>query len=447
MADNVLAQTPAFAAVVVPCNQHEVDQIVRNFELWSRPDTRPFSSETDHKPKLILVFNNDQGKKFVSNIRSEFIKYEMGRFFCNLDFFFLNLSGESDLYQRNYSFAAGSQGYKAGPNNQFFETMRLSATVGMYIFLMEVDCIPIRPNWLGRLITITENSERFFVMGSAYRGRGTLGASYARHINGNAVYAVGDPDFQRFIEFFWEPRLREVVEMEDRRIAYDCVLEMIFSRMKSYTPNDTDWEYWKNFSSKFRYCEYIQNISGAIDIDDPIPDLVSQVLSASPETYIIHSQAVASAVNSTAPADWGLKPKSRQANSNSTRKEMGFVSIHPSENVLRDGLKYILNKDSNSHLMILFSSGVSEDTEILSTLTLEADEPVTLSAMLCRHGETPFEGSSPTPISLNKGENVISLSHRFKKSHPGLRLQIYGQPEGGKVRILSARATVIDSMS
>ena len=126
----------------------------------------------------------------------------MDRFFRGVFFEYLDLTGDRDIYERDYKKPVGETGFKAGPNNQFFETMRRVSGYGKYSFLMETDCLPIRRGWLSRLQDIVAGSEPFWILGSAYRGQNQLSKTYLRHINGNAVYASGVPDFQEFLADF-----------------------------------------------------------------------------------------------------------------------------------------------------------------------------------------------------------------------------------------------------
>lgn len=278
-------------AVVVPTLAVEVPQLIANMNLWSREQFIPFEAPPIARPKLIFVFNNRTAESHSDELHATFIRKKLDRFFSFLDIRFLELSGDNDVYIKDYSKDAGAQGYKAGPNNQFFQTMRLVESDGPFIFLMESDCVPIRRNWLSRLENLVRKAERFWILGSHYRGAGTIDDQFRRHINGNAVYAVGDSEFQEFVATFWEPRLRSQVTSLDKRIAYDCALEFAFSQ--SWRTDPEAWLKWKQVAHLFRFTTYIQNISAAIDTNQPAKFLASDVMHEDPDTYIIHNKRLA----------------------------------------------------------------------------------------------------------------------------------------------------------
>lgn len=277
-------------AVVMPSNASEVPQLLANFALWGTPGFAPCATEPQSKARLVVSFNNDTAQTAEPELQAAFDKADLGRYFSGLSFVYCGLYGDKDRYERDYTKAVGQDGFKAGPNNQFFETLRLARGMGPYIFLMEADCMPVRPDWLSRLAYIVSEGDSFWIMGSAYRGAGTLDDQFRRHINGNAIYNVDDPEFIAFIETWWYPKLTAIISNIDKRIAYDCALELIFA--KPWREDREAWNKWKQVAHKFRYTTYIQNISASVDINQPRADLVSLLLE-DPETYIVHNRKVA----------------------------------------------------------------------------------------------------------------------------------------------------------
>lgn len=278
-------------AVFVPTNVHEVPAILDNFALWARREFRPsFEVQMRKRVKLVFVFNNKSARGAVKDIEAQFEKYEMSRYFSGLEFEFLALEGERDLYERDYTKVVGDMGFKAGPNNQFFDTIKLMQPYGRYAFLMETDCMPIRKGWLSHLQKLVDCAEPFWVMGSAYRGQERLSKSFVRHVNGNAVYAVGDPAFQEFVDAFWSKHTWRLIRDVDKRLAYDCVLEIIFSEEGIREENRMD--VWKSIAHKIRYTDYIQNISGNGDIAKSDLSLVDKLRRESPHSFLLHNRTV-----------------------------------------------------------------------------------------------------------------------------------------------------------
>ena len=225
-----LLDPPGLAAVVVPTNRHEVPAIFENFRIWNDPAYAPLTDAQMHgqgiRPLLAFVFNDARTDE--SDIRTAFDLHGMERYFSGLDITYLDLTGARDRYERDYNRDVGDEGFKAGPNNQFFLTMREAARFGTYVFQMETNCVPLAPGWVGAIDNAVRQAGPFWILGTRYYGVHPLEPAYVNHLNGNAIYAAGDDDFQTFLNSYWEPWTRKLVAGKDRRLAHDCILE-IFS--------------------------------------------------------------------------------------------------------------------------------------------------------------------------------------------------------------------------
>lgn len=288
----------ALGAVVVPVVASSREQILANLALWARPEAAPMLWPRAYEPDLVFSFNNRASADLLEPaIKAAFAASGLSSSFRALRFERLDLSGEADVYQTDYSQPAGPQGYKAGPNNQFFETMRRVRDSGRYVFFMEPDCVPIRSDWLGQLMDRLEKADAW-IIGSIYRGRGTLDRRFMRHLNGNAIYAVGDPAFQEFLVDLRQ-RLATLLA-EDPRYAYDLALEVLIAAAScDATATDDEralWKYFQPIAHRFQATDFIQNIAARIDVQDPDPSLLDDVRAGSPGTYVIHNSALARAV-------------------------------------------------------------------------------------------------------------------------------------------------------
>lgn len=284
--NEILGET-LLGCIFVPTNSREIDLIIENFKLWAIPDFSPITERNiSSKPDLVLVFNNSSAKPHEEKIRQSYDKHSMSRYFGSLNFEYLNLEGEADVYIRDYTQPVGEMGFKAGPNNQFFQSLRRVEKYGRYAFLMETDCIPIRRGWLTKIQNLTDNSEPFWIMGNPYRGLEKI--DHVRHLNGNSIYAVGDAGFQRFVSEFWEHHTWRLVRTKNNRLAYDCIIEIMFSE-----PNIRDdgiLAEWRRCAHMFRNTGFIYNLSGKKDITDTDEHLIKRIRSSSPETYILHNR-------------------------------------------------------------------------------------------------------------------------------------------------------------
>jgi len=287
--ENVTGQS-RLGCVFVPTNAREIEAILDNFRLWAEPALSPSADgPLVHKPALVFVFNNTSAMNQQNRIASAFREYGMGRYFRDIRFEYLDLEGEHDAYIRDYTQPVGDRGYKAGPNGQFFASLRKVAGHGRYAFLMETDCLPVRRGWLSQIQKLVNTAEPFWIMGSSYRGQQMLSKDSVRHINGNSVYAVGDPDFQAFVLDFWEHHTWRLIREKDKRLAYDCILEIMFSEQSLRDGNTMD--VWKRAAHNLRYCDFIQNISGNQDIAETNESLVPRIRREFPDTYILHNRA------------------------------------------------------------------------------------------------------------------------------------------------------------
>ena len=282
-------------AVVVPCVASSKAQILASLEFWAQPEAAPVLWPRRYKPDLIFSFNNDEtGDALEPAISNAFAAGTFSRHFGTVGFERLDLRGDADIYETDYTKPVGPQGYKAGPNNQFFETMRRVGGTGRYVFYMEPDSVPIRPDWLGYLMDRLEHADGW-IIGSVYRGRGTLNRRIMRHLNGNAVYAVGDAAFQDFLVDL-QARLVDLV-LKEPWIAYDVALEMLFTDASSEAGATEEeralWHYFQPIAHRFQATDYIQNISARIDVQEPDPALLADVRADSPGTYVIHNSPLA----------------------------------------------------------------------------------------------------------------------------------------------------------
>ena len=117
--------------------------------------------------------------------------------------------------------SAAEDGYPEGPSNMFFKLFcsdHLDAYTHM--FWMEWDVRPVRPLWVDALVDAAA-SRRFWMMGGMYVGYAFDATVMYRdnwpwvgHLNGNALYALHDEEFQRYIALvqereppghFWKP--------------------------------------------------------------------------------------------------------------------------------------------------------------------------------------------------------------------------------------------------
>lgn len=281
-------QSDLLGAVVVPTNEHEGNRIIGNLALWGQRTAAPFvNGRPSELPALVFSFDRRPESDLWDKIRQSFVDNNLRRYFADLHFLDLELKGERRLFKRWHRVS------ESVSNDQFLYSIRAVRNFGKYVFLMRSDCGVVRPNWLGRLLHILSYPESFWVMGSAYRGPAVLDPSFRRHIDGNAIYASGDPSFQNFLTEFWEPRMRRGLARRDRRLAWDCILERAFTAQDDLAV----LQLWRRLAHKFRYTDYIQNYPPMKSPHyETAADIFRKIKDGSPETYIVHNSEIADAL-------------------------------------------------------------------------------------------------------------------------------------------------------
>lgn len=139
----------------------------------------------------------------------------------------------------HYSPDARDSSWVAGPNEQFYQVSDVLRIVASqytdttitpnpqmvngtvlpsdlsHVFMMEGDTRPIRAGWLDQLLWTVHTAEPFWIRGSSFRAPCAisktkhvnarldchqLGPDISDHINGNALYAVGDQNYRDFLK-------------------------------------------------------------------------------------------------------------------------------------------------------------------------------------------------------------------------------------------------------
>jgi len=133
--------------------------------------------------------------------------------------------------------------------NILSEKVELAGPPG-YMLLMEPDCQPVRPFWL----SVIDSQCRFpngpfWIKGSIFRGLDHVITSkrydMMYHINGNAIYNLGDSSFRYFYFDIMKPWLREVN-------AFD-------TDIYNFINDKRNFHYTRHVIHLFQYTDTIQN--------------------------------------------------------------------------------------------------------------------------------------------------------------------------------------------
>lgn len=287
-------------AVVVPITSGEQAQVLDNIWLWSQPAFAPFLGPPPSRlPDLVLVCNNAAAAACEPSVRKFIAETpSLERCFAKIRFVVLDLAGDADLYQRENRGRRTEHGFRAGPNKLFFAAMDAMRAHWGHTLYMETDCVPIRPDWLGQVNRHLSDAEPAWVTGSIYRGADALGPREKRHINGNAIYATADPDFQHFVDTVWRPSLEELVT--DRpELPFDCLVEALYELADARLGDaDVNWQTLRKISHKFRYSALIPNITSEKGTLHMLADQIQDLLETSPDSCIVHTRSLAGLIAS-----------------------------------------------------------------------------------------------------------------------------------------------------
>ncbi|KAL9643487.1 hypothetical protein ABK040_010101 [Willaertia magna] len=177
-----------------------------------------------------------------------------------------------------------------GPCYMYFTAMELLKKDYDYFFLMEPDVTPIRDHWLDKIVNETIFvQDDFWMKGSMSRCPSKYGAIAERqdfHINGNALYKLGEPKFEEYIEKvkIFYPVGNDGLTLAGcaTGLAYEGGYDHTMYRFRFHPHN---FDYVKNFLHRFVYNEFVQN--RCEETYDP-----EEVKKEFPETYLVHSKAV-----------------------------------------------------------------------------------------------------------------------------------------------------------
>jgi hypothetical protein len=420
-------QRNLLGAVIVPTTERELPAVLANFRLWDRPGHVPFLvPPPDPDVYLHFVLNGAPSPEFEEAVNRAFrASAQVERCFAGLRFDYCCLQGDADVYDRTYTKSASPSGFKSGPNNQFFLTIERFARGYPYVFLMETDCFPIKADWLRRLLDIANAKERFWIKGSIYRGVSTLGVAYQAHINGNAIYASGDPAFHEFIRDIWKPYLEKTVREVDRRLAYDIAVALCFHSASAHVENNERWHQWQNLAHRFVYTEFIQNHSGTRDAASDRAPSIEDIRSNSPETYIVHGGHFRVQLDAQLDAQLANVATNQADSLRSGNGPLSFVFRHINGTVEHrgDDTYEFSGKVADNYVCYIFSHEISPGDSIVGQIEAAGSDGSTLVMSLNRHGATQFEGAMQR-FPLNDSRRVFSVVYSFRLAHPAVRLQI-----------------------
>lgn len=216
------------------------------------PFSLVFYSSTDMRKREKVLDVEQRIQEALQNLTAPVL-----RCFQGFEFHHANLSGPSDKYYR---------GTRLMIEKLLLGKVKLAVTP-QYAYYMEPDVQPVRSNWLNALdASVRWPNQPFWMKGSIYRGnnKGVYATRHPPqyyHINGNAIYNLGDRAFRSFYVKHYRPFCQQQ-QQQHQQVAGSAQKP----KERSY---DTDFfrflhsmehvEVARNVFHKFVYTDVVQN--------------------------------------------------------------------------------------------------------------------------------------------------------------------------------------------
>ena len=250
--------------IAIPITEREVDVVIENFSHWLNPKLYP--SLVGNIVENVHVFLDCKERV---DIIEKFERYlsggRLGHIVKNFKLTFLGLPDSVNYYLKIDD--GSKRSTKSGPNIFWLSVMKY-CEVYENTLQIESDCLPIRGGWFDNINNIVSNWPRdFWIMGPQYHGPTRLDMAYILHINGNAVYATGNSQFQDFLDDVYVPLIKDVIDKNNHTLAYDTAFSyLLLSGNDKYIQN-------KNSSlirnlDKFVFSDFILNLGGRIETEN-----------------------------------------------------------------------------------------------------------------------------------------------------------------------------------
>ncbi|EME31762.1 uncharacterized protein Gasu_11370 [Galdieria sulphuraria] len=206
-------------AVVIPFIPKQTNRVLSNLKRWASLEYFPCDTLVDslviESTDLFFYYDMPLDHPSVQEsihtltrwLRKEPLQSVVSSCFHNVRFISANLSAEQSTNSYKMDFVKSSVKTE-GTVRQFRAVVNHPSLINTHrhFFYMEPDHIPIRNRWLSAIFNDSLQGD-FWMKGSLMRYKPRFSCAfepyrtqYLRHINGNAIYKVGDPCFMRFLE-------------------------------------------------------------------------------------------------------------------------------------------------------------------------------------------------------------------------------------------------------
>ncbi len=231
---------PKVDCILFPIIKSEIDDIINYFDNILLP--------TKVKESLTIVISidrvwEDEDKR---KIQDAIQKSRAKQCIKEIKFISCELTESESIYVRELpeklwelrKMEIPSHGLKTGPNLQFLRSLHNLLSHHNKInsvLLQEADTIPLKKFWIDRINEDIEKCDDALLIGTTYSGVSELKPEQINHINGNAIYCLGNSLFKNFLRL-WEQLIIEVCKKAPWK-AYDTATEWAIK----YMNDDSCW--------------------------------------------------------------------------------------------------------------------------------------------------------------------------------------------------------------
>lgn len=278
------------ACVAVPLIAREIDDFLANLRLWDDPRLLP-SLQYDSRATVLHVFiDTAYDPEIVLRMNAALAELvNLPAFFADFRLTFLDLPAEVNYYYKKGQVGEGDFCRKSGPNIQFLALMAHCRDYE-YSFLMEADCLPVRPGWLDALDASIGMGSSLdpWILGSRYEGPSVVDPRFRFHVNGNAIYHTGDGEFQEFIFGCFLKTLQDVIARGHDQLAYDTLISCMLDnpQLSASCP-----DFVSRILERYRFSNVMRNYGGEIETRDEGSIDYAALLRQDKACYLLHGRS------------------------------------------------------------------------------------------------------------------------------------------------------------
>jgi hypothetical protein len=450
----------ALDAIVIPMIRQEVDTLLSNFELWTdrgfQPVTLPNNNSSGVYLHIVLDCKNDE--EIVARVEQDYSKnHYLQAVFAGLRITFLNIPSNLNHYIRDSNDTSRIR--KSGPNVHALATFQCLANTYNTIFYMEVDNTPVQQGWLDILSAYCFDNT-FLIAGAVLNDIGNVDPALSLHINGNALYRIGNKQFASLLSEIFYPGIQYLIcKRGNNHIAYDCLISAVLSLTLSARHRR---DLGEPISPEVR--ELSEKLQPYLSLLTPFPALVNippgtegnlyqlmqRYLIKNSGALIVHNKIFNDEVNNMRMQLFSnekfydneiFNSKFRNSHFNlvSNNQLLPFHYFNTREGLDADYIDYArgllvirgndLNCETNEMLtkglsIVLDSSRHIKNTQLRGFLEIKTSDDVDIEFRLARHGEGEFCQAYKKVKALKGIPQEIELPLVIKENYKALRLAV-----------------------